>query len=277
MSPDNTSDGWLKKKWIIAEGKRCLLKAGSGATQQEPYNEVLASIIMERLGIAHAAYSLVVEEGYPYSLCENFITPDTELVTAWYIMQTFPKPNHVSVYRHYLNCCEQLGIPGIRESIDRMLVLDYLILNEDRHQNNFGAIRNVNTLEWLGAAPVFDNGSSLWFDKPGGMIGAVNRAVCKPFKNSHEEQIRLVSSFDWLDLTALDGIEEEWRELTKDSLFVDEVRTQALCRALRSRIKGLGEIAKRGCQGGDEAEDRRNDVGEDTAYRGGDKAPEWEG
>ena len=114
MSPDNTSDGWLKKKWIIAEGKRCLLKAGSGATQQEPYNEVLASIIME-----------------------------------------------------------QLGIPGIRESLDRMLVLDYLILNEDRHQNNFGAIRNANTLEWLGAAPVFDNGSSLWFDKPGGMVGAL--------------------------------------------------------------------------------------------------------
>ena len=109
------------------------------------------------------------------------------------------------------------------------------------------------------------------------MIGAANRAVCKPFKNSHEEQIRLVSSFDWLDLTALDGIEEEWRELTKDSLFVDEVLTQALCRALRSRIKGLGEIAKRGCQGGYEAEDRRNDVGEDAACRGGDKVPEWEG
>lgn len=49
MSPDNTTDGWLKKKWAILDGKRCLLKGGSGATQQEPYNEVLASRIMERL------------------------------------------------------------------------------------------------------------------------------------------------------------------------------------------------------------------------------------
>lgn len=27
------------------------MKGGSGATQQEPYNEVLASSVMERLGI----------------------------------------------------------------------------------------------------------------------------------------------------------------------------------------------------------------------------------
>lgn len=26
MSPDNTSDGWLKKKWVIADGKRMLMK-----------------------------------------------------------------------------------------------------------------------------------------------------------------------------------------------------------------------------------------------------------
>lgn len=54
MSPDNTSNGWLKKKWAILDGCRCLVKGGSGATQQEPYNEVLASAVMERLGILYA-------------------------------------------------------------------------------------------------------------------------------------------------------------------------------------------------------------------------------
>lgn len=48
MSPDNTSDGWLKKRWSILDGKRCLIKGGSGTTRQEPYNEVLASWIMEQ-------------------------------------------------------------------------------------------------------------------------------------------------------------------------------------------------------------------------------------
>lgn len=35
-SPCNTSDGFLQKRWQIADGKRILLKAGSGICQQEP-------------------------------------------------------------------------------------------------------------------------------------------------------------------------------------------------------------------------------------------------
>ncbi len=42
-----------------------------------------------------------------------------------------------------------------------MFILDYLILNEDRHLNNFGIIRNVNNLNWIDIAPIFDNGQSL--------------------------------------------------------------------------------------------------------------------
>lgn len=141
VSPDNTSDGWLKKKWKIIDGKRCLLKGGSGATQQEPYNEVLASRIMERLGICHVAYSLLEDGDYPYSLCEDFVTPDTELITAWHMMQRVKKPNHVSVYRHYLDCCEGVGFDDIRRAVDEMIVLDYIIVNEDCHLNNFGVVR----------------------------------------------------------------------------------------------------------------------------------------
>ncbi|RZT01048.1 HipA domain-containing protein [Cuneatibacter caecimuris] len=267
MSPDNTSDGWLKKKWMIINGKRCLLKAGSGATQQEPYNEVLATIIMERLGIPHVAYTLTMQEDYPYSVCEDFITSDTELVTAWYIMQSQPKPNHVSVYQHYLDCCEKQGIPGIRDSLDQMLTLDYLILNEDRHRNNFGAVRNAGTLQWIGAAPVYDSGTSLWFDKPTRMIGSTARVASKPFKNSHEEQIKLVSSFDWLNLNVLAGVDEELRELTKGSLFIDEARSNALCRALCGRVKRLAEVvnSRRNLY---PADDRTADVTEDVAYCG---------
>ncbi len=249
MSPDNTSDGWLKKKWLVLDGKRFLLKGGSGATCQEPYNEVLAGRICGRLGIPHVTYTLMTnpdaEEmgGYPYSMCGDFITPDTELVTAWYIMRTEKKPNHVSVHRHYLDCCGKLGVPGIREAVDRMIVLDYLIVNEDRHQNNFGVIRRADTLEYVSAAPIYDSGTSLWFDKPAGMIHAGVKAACKPFKGSHEEQIKLVTDFAWLDFSALTGIDEELREIVKGSLFVDETRCSALCKALKGRVRMLQEAA----------------------------------
>lgn len=268
MSPDNTSDGWLKKKWAIIEGKRCLVKGGSGAIQQEPYNEVLASRLMDRLGIPHVPYALMLQEEYPYSVCDNFITPQTELVTAWYVMQTKQKHNHVSIYQHYVDCCEALGIPGIVDALDRMIVVDFLIANEDRHQNNFGVIRNAETLEWIGAAPIYDSGSSLWFSKPTPLISATGKITCKPFKQDHNEQIKLVTSFAWIDLSKLDNIEEEFREILKDSLFIDDARQAALCSALRKRIELLADIIHSRTSYV-RVDDRNSDVTENIAYSGG--------
>ena len=55
ISPDNTSDGWLKKKWIIIDGTRYLMKGGSGVFQQEPFNEIIASTVMFKLNITKAS------------------------------------------------------------------------------------------------------------------------------------------------------------------------------------------------------------------------------
>ena len=269
MSPDNTSDGWLKKKWKIINGKRCLIKGGSGAIQQEPYNEVIASKIMERLDIPHVNYSLITEEEYPYSICEDFITPQTELISAWYVMQTEKKPNHISVYQHYVNCCEKLGIPKIKESLDQMMVVDYLIANEDRHQNNFGIIRDAENLNFIGAAPLFDSGTSLWFDKPTPMIERTAKLRCKPFKNTHEEQIKLVSSFEWLDISKLNGIEEEFRELVRDSIFIDNTRCDAICKAIKERISSLEKVINENANRKYyNVADIKGDVKKDISYSG---------
>ena len=41
-SPDSTSDGNLKKRWKIINGKRYLIKGGSDPFFQQPFNEVIA-------------------------------------------------------------------------------------------------------------------------------------------------------------------------------------------------------------------------------------------
>ncbi|MCL1804377.1 MAG: excisionase [Eubacteriaceae bacterium] len=241
ISPDNTSDGWLQKKWVIANDKRFLVKGGSGAQRQEPYNEALASAIMRRLGISHIPYALTIIDEYPYSVCEDFITRETELVTAWYIIQTQKKPNHVSLYEHYINCCDALGIPGISSSLDEMMALDYIIANEDRHMGNFGAVRNAGTLEWIGPAPIFDSGTSMHCNDPTPMIQTNRKSPSKPFRKYHIEQIELVRSFEWLDIKALNGIEEEYRDMLSGSAFIDKERTNALCYSLLKRIQQLSE------------------------------------
>ena len=127
VSPDNSSDGWLKKKWSIIDGKRCLLKCGSGAFQQEPYNEVIAASIMKQLQIPHVVYSVTVVKDKPYSVCEDFVTADTELISAQHFMESRKKPNHLTKYQHFVDCCESVGLQGVTDFLDRLLTVDFLI------------------------------------------------------------------------------------------------------------------------------------------------------
>lgn len=244
ISPDNTSDGQLIKKWKIADGKRVLIKGGSNPYQQEPLCEVIASGIAERLCIPHTKYTLLWEHEKPFSVCQDFITSETELVSAYHIMQSRKKPNDLSDYEFYLSCAEQLGVKNIREQTEKMIVLDFLIGNEDRHFNNFGLIRNAVTLEWIGVAPIFDCGTSLWYNTQESLIKPLSPNLpAKPFKKTHREQIKLVKDFSWLDMKKLKGMEEEMEEILSQSPYISRERRTVLCDAFCQRAELLGEIA----------------------------------
>lgn len=244
VSPDNTSDGNLQKRWKIIDGKRCLLKSGSTPFIQQPFNEAIATLIMNKLGIEHVPYTIIWIDNKPYSVCEDFVTKDTELISAWRVLQLRQKENHESCYLHYVNICKELGI-DIVPALDRMIVLDYIIANEDRHFNNFGLLRDANTLEWIGAAPIFDSGTSLWYDTSARGISTYD-IPCKPFKKKHSEQLRMVSSFDWLDISKLNGIEDEILNiLCEDNAvqYVEAERAKAIAAEIRKRIDKLEIIA----------------------------------
>lgn len=264
-SPDNTTDGYLRKRWKIANGKRCLIKGGSNPFRQQPFNEVIASKIMDRLGIDHVPYSIIWEDGEPYSVCEDFVTRDTELISAWRIMQTQKKDNSSSVYRHFVNCCKSLGAPDVVPALDRMIVLDYIIANEDRHLNNFGLLRNAETLEWLGFAPIYDSGSSLGYNSLLSQIHTEKNITCKPFKRRHEEQLKLVTSFDWIDFSKLSDAGDMVREVFSDPQakeLISENRKEAIAQMVERHIESLQTIAESHAPQEDHAED---DVEENIA------------
>ena len=246
-SPDSTSDGNLKKRWKIINTKRCLIKGGSNPFRQQPFNEVIATGVMERLGIAHIPYTVAWIDGFPYSVCEDFITEQTELVPAWRIIQAYKKANDTSLYRHFVNCAMALGIPDVVPFLDRMIVLDYILANEDRHLNNFGAIRNAETLEWLGMAPIYDSGSSLGYDKVAPEIRAEQDIECKPFKKHHEEQLKLVTDFSWIDFDRLSDVKDLITEVLsaeKARDYMDEKRIEAIVTTVARRIERVKKLAQ---------------------------------
>ena len=264
-SPDNTTDGYLKKRWKIINGKRCLIKGGSNLERQQPFNEVIASKIMDRLGIYHAPYNIIWEDDEPYSVCEDFVTKDTELISAWRIMQTQKKDNSTSVYQHFVNCCKSLGAPDVVPALDRMLVLDYIIANEDRHLNNFGLLRNAETLEWLGFAPIYDSGSSLGYNSLLSQIHTEKNITCKPFKRRHDEQVKLVTSFDWIDFSKLSDAGDMVREIFSDPRakeLISENRKEAIAEMVKRHIESLQTIGESHTPREDSTED---DVEENIA------------
>lgn len=245
-SPCNTSDGWLQKKWKILDGQRVLVKGGSSAYQQEPFNEVLATNICHRLRIPCVDYSLLWEKEKPFSVCSNMTTDRQDFVPAGYINRVLKKANHHSAYEHFLNCCEALGIPDARHSVNQMLVLDYLLHNTDRHFGNFGAIRDAVTLEWKGFAPIFDSGSSLWYHTLTEQINPLENSDAKPFRENHEEQLQYIQGdTDWIAFEALEGLNYDCMDLFEDAVFSRTNRGRILADALEQRCKRLKELVSK--------------------------------
>lgn len=159
ISPNNTTDGRLKKTWIIENNTRYLLKGGYKEVGLQPFNEVLATMICERLGFDHVPYKIKIVNDKIVSQCPCFINSNTELISAYQILHH--SCDKTNPYEDYIRILKEHNISNPREKIENMFILDYLILNEDRHLNNFGIIRDATSLAWLDIAPIFDNGESL--------------------------------------------------------------------------------------------------------------------
>ena len=97
-TPNNTTDGMLKKAWIIEGNTRYLLKGGYKNEILQPFNEVLASIICERLGFNHVTYFIDTYKDMVVSKCPCFITKDTELITAYQIKNNMNRHDSIEDY-----------------------------------------------------------------------------------------------------------------------------------------------------------------------------------
>jgi hypothetical protein len=243
-TPDIMTEGVLKKRWMIAENVRVLIKGSSQRFRQEPYNEVIAFKIAESLGIGHVQYTLLPNaKKNPYSKCPCFITPNTELVTAAKIMGDIKEYEDVPTYEQFLQACKTHGIPDPTEFIDRMLALDFIMTNADRHLNNFGFIRDADTLEWIGPAPIFDSGGSLWHTDHAAIIGL--QTISKTFDTKHEKQIKLASTLEWVDLDALENVHNIISEILPDWQDPNgKGRKEAIVKATEKQIYKMEKLIK---------------------------------
>ena len=162
-SPDITTGGEVDKAWIIENDVRILCKSSNTFLGIEPINEWIASKIAEIINLPHVIYDIKLlsnlEKKTMVSTCPTFINENTELIPAFQIIK---KDDSVEYeYEKYIETLNNHGINNAKEKIDKMILLDLIMSNCDRHMNNYGVIRDINTLKWLDVSPIYDTGRSL--------------------------------------------------------------------------------------------------------------------
>ena len=245
-TPNNTTDGILKKTWIIENGTRYLLKGGYKNEILQPFNEVLASEICKRLDFEHVEYTIDIVKEKVVSKCACLTTKDTEIIPAYQIMHGEKKNKNIIDYENYIKILEDNGILDARVKLENMYILDFLIMNEDRHLNNFGIIRDVNTLKWLNTCPIFDNGQSLnivSYDDDTVITSGEGRLFYEV--KSFDKIIKIVKDIKRIDISRLDGIVEWFDELLhkyQNITKMSDKRINRLCILLNRQINKLKKL-----------------------------------
>ena len=157
-SPELTTQGMLRKAWRLVEGEGLYLYKGGteGAANagREPYSEYYACQIAEKMGLHAVHYDLEKWKGILASRCKLF----TDIDTAYIPIGRLVREGGIKACLEYY---ADIGKEALEE-LKSMLVFDAVVYNEDRHFGNFGILRDNHTGRILGAAPIHDNGVSLF-------------------------------------------------------------------------------------------------------------------
>ena len=147
-TPELTNVGSFEKCWKLRDGKWWMYKK---ATHDEMFSELFIYELGKKLGMNMAVYER--GEGFIKSL--DFT--DSASVN-FEPASSFMGDNED--YFDVVNALERICPQAIPEYI-RMIFMDTICANPDRHTNNFGLLRDTQTGELIGFAPNFDNNMAL--------------------------------------------------------------------------------------------------------------------
>lgn len=146
-TPELTNTGSFEKCWRLIDGKWWMYKT---ATHDEMFSELFISRFGAALGINMAVY----ERGDKCVKTLDFTGGKYNFEPATSFMDDNDD------YEDVISKLQELCPQAIPDYV-RMVFLDTIVANPDRHTANFGLLRDTDTGELLGLAPVFDHNMAL--------------------------------------------------------------------------------------------------------------------
>lgn len=154
-SPEYGTGGSFAKCWIRENDSIKLLKRGSSGARNaglEPYSEFYASQLVKEFTDSYVDYGLRSRSGRICSVCDIFTSEEFGFL-PYAAVETGN-----SSFRTVIERYESMGFGGFART---MFIVDAVILNEDRHKNNFGFLVDNEKQKIVAPAPLFDHNIAL--------------------------------------------------------------------------------------------------------------------
>ena len=147
-TPELTNTGSFEKCWKLRNGKWWMYKRAN-------HSEMFSELFVYELGLALGFNMAVYERGDGY--IKSFDFTDSASVN-FEPASTFKGDNedYIDVVKTLKNIC-----PKVIPDYIRLIFMDTIIANPDRHTNNFGLLRDIKTGKIIGFAPNYDNNMAL--------------------------------------------------------------------------------------------------------------------
>lgn len=247
FSPSSSVNGEMKKKWLIKDGKRYLMKVNINNYGQQAVNELIATRLHKRLGCSnYVPYFLekVTFEGtdYPCSLNEMFTSQELELVSGYQLIKDFKVPQDMSEYECMVKLAAAQGLDEttVRKQLEYTIMTDFILTNTDRHYNNFGFLYDSAKKKIVRMAPIFDTGNALFYQEDYIPTGKYLLDIrVSSFLKREVDLLQYVRHPELITIEKLNGFSKEAGELLREHTKMPESRIHAITRSIDEKIDFL--------------------------------------
>lgn len=247
FSPASSLNGEMKKKWVIENGIRYLMKVNANDYGQQSINEVIASKLHEKLGwdnyVQYRVDTAIVDgEKVPSSLCQLFTSNELELVSAYQLIKDIKIPNDSSEFEEIIRQAVNYGMEEavVRQQLEYTILTDFIPSNTDRHYNNFGFLYHLQLHRLVKMAPVFDTGNSLFYNKEIIPQGSnLLDVTVNSFKKKEVSLLEYVSKSDLVGIGKLESFPKEVYNLLTYNTDMPDERAKSISGTVQQKLEYL--------------------------------------
>lgn len=247
----------LQLKFENSDEKNYYFKCNASKNDFADYGEAITSIIANFVGI-NAVKTHLVESSNEFGVVtENFVNPTNNYLSLSNILSSFNEAhmrtfnNVVAAVKFYCEDNDIICDESVERDLKRLVLLDYLLLQQDRHGGNieFEISKNSKGDSVLKLAPIFDNEFCFLF--------VYDEAVWDNYKKNENEYLYQIFSFskdnpinslakEVIKSDDLTNILEKYMKVDINKIidFCDEITTKKMPKKYRKVVVSIFETQK---------------------------------